>query len=90
MAEGYQAGTAAIKPETVTVSGSVEQVSQVARVVAMLRGQENLESQFAGDLPLTLLDRGKPAPHRPGGHPLRRIGLCGAARVVRKGRWTLR
>lgn len=55
VAEGHQPGTAAINPETVVVSGSVEQVSQVSRVVAILR-EENLKSQFAGDLPLTLLD----------------------------------
>ncbi len=55
VAEGYQAGTAAINPETVTVSGPVEQVARVARVVAVLE-DENLDERFAGDLPLTLLD----------------------------------
>lgn len=55
VADGYQAGTAAISPETVVVSGPVEQVSQVARVVAVLE-DENLDERFAGDLPLTLLD----------------------------------
>lgn len=49
-------GTAAVSPESVTVSGSVEQVSQVAKVVAILE-DENLDERFAGDLPLTLLDR---------------------------------
>lgn len=55
VAEGYQAGTAAINPETVTVSGPVEQVARVARVVAVLE-DENLDERFVGDLPLTLLD----------------------------------
>ena len=60
VAKGYQTGTAAINPETVVVSGSVEQVSQVARVVAILE-ERDLRTQFAGDLPLTLLDgEGKP------------------------------
>ena len=55
VADGYQAGTPAISPETVVVSGSMEQVSQVAKVVAILEDEE-LDEQFAGDLPLTLLD----------------------------------
>lgn len=55
VADGYQAGTPAINPETVVVSGSVEQVSKVAKVVAILE-DEDLDEQFAGDLPLTLLD----------------------------------
>lgn len=55
VAKGYQAGTAVLSPETVTVSGSVDQVSQVAKVVAILE-EEELDERFAGDLPLTLLD----------------------------------
>lgn len=55
VAKGYQAGTPAISPETVVVSGSVEQVSRIAKVVAVLQDDE-LDEQFAGDLPLTLLD----------------------------------
>ena len=55
VAEGYQAGTAVISPETVVVSGSVDQVSQVSKVVAVLEDQ-NLDQRFAGDLPLILLD----------------------------------
>jgi YbbR domain-containing protein len=55
VADGYQAGTAAISPETVTVSGAAEQVSRVSKVVAILETEE-LDQQFAGDLPLTLLD----------------------------------
>ena len=55
VADGYQMGLPAVEPETVTVSGAVEEVSQVARVVAVLTS-ENLSEQYAGDLPLTLLD----------------------------------
>lgn len=55
VAKGYQAGTPAISPETVVVSGPVDQVSQVAKVVAILEA-DNLDERFAGDLPLTLLD----------------------------------
>ena len=60
VADGYQTGVPAVSPETVVVSGPVEQVSQVARVAAILE-EEELNSQFAGDLPLTLLD-GEGAP----------------------------
>ena len=55
VAEGYQAGTAAISPETVTVSGPIEQVNRIARVVAILEATD-LSQQYAGNLPLTLLD----------------------------------
>jgi len=55
IADGYIAGTPAINPETVIISGSVEQVSQISRVVAILE-EEELKEQFAGDLPLTMLD----------------------------------
>lgn len=55
VADGYQAGTPAIHPEEVHISGPVEKVSQVAKVVAVLEN-ENLDSRFAGDLPLKLLD----------------------------------
>lgn len=55
VAAGYQAGTAAINPEVVRVSGPVDQVSQISKVVAILVDEE-LDEQFAGDLPLTLLD----------------------------------
>lgn len=53
VADGYQAGTPAINPESVVVSGPVDQVSQVDRVVAVL-SCEDLSTRFAGDLPLTL------------------------------------
>ena len=53
VAEGYQADTAAIEPGTVTISGPVDQVSQVAKVVAKLEVNE-LSEQYAGNLPLTL------------------------------------
>jgi len=52
---GYQAGIAAINPQVVRVSGPVDQVSQISRVVAILVDEE-LDEQFSGDLPLTLLD----------------------------------
>ncbi|MGI5963093.1 MAG: YbbR-like domain-containing protein [Lawsonibacter sp.] len=55
VADGYQVGTPAINPETVVVSGSVEQVSQVAKVVAILEDEE-LDEQFSGDLPLRLFN----------------------------------
>lgn len=55
VAEGYQAGTAAIEPQSVVISGPVEDVSRVHRVAAILH-DENLEERFAGDLPLVLLD----------------------------------
>ena len=55
VADGYQMGTPTIEPATVTVSGSAEEVSQVAKVVAVLEN-ENLDQRFTGDLPLTLLD----------------------------------
>ena len=53
VAEGYQADTAAIEPATVTISGPVDQVSQVARVAAKLEVNE-LSEQYTGNLPLTL------------------------------------
>lgn len=55
VADGYQAGTPAINPETVVVSGPAEQVSRVKKVVAVLE-REDLDQRFAGDLPLILLD----------------------------------
>ena len=56
VARGYQMGTPAIEPEQVVVSGPVEQVNQVGRVAAILRNEE-LSERFAGDLPLTPLDK---------------------------------
>lgn len=55
VAEGYQAGTAAISPETVTVSGPVEYVSKVAKVAAVLE-VNGLSEPYTGNLPLVLLD----------------------------------
>lgn len=55
IAKGYQAGTPTISPENVTISGAVDQVSQVASVVAVLEAKD-LSERFVGDLPLTLLD----------------------------------
>ena len=56
VASGYQMGTPAIEPESVIVSGPVEQVNQVDKVVAILEDDE-LDERFAGDLPLTPLDK---------------------------------
>lgn len=53
VANGYQAGTVAIEPETVTISGPVDQVSQIAKVAAVLEVNQ-LSEQYAGNLPLTL------------------------------------
>lgn len=55
VADGYQAGTPAIHPETVQISGSVDQVGKVAKVVTILEN-DNMTERFAGDLPLVLLD----------------------------------
>ncbi len=55
VAEGYQAGTPVADPETVTLSGTPDQVAQVRRVVAVLQVEE-LDQSFAGTLPLVLLD----------------------------------
>ena len=56
VAAGYQMGTPAIEPAAVLVSGPVEQVNQVDRVAAILKSEE-LSERFAGDLPLTPLDK---------------------------------
>ena len=55
VAKGYTAGTPAINPETVVVSGPEEQINLIAEVVAVLEDND-LRERFAGDLPLTLLD----------------------------------
>lgn len=60
VSKDYQMGTPAIEPEQVIVSGPVEQVNQVTSVAAILKSEE-LSERFAGDLPLTPLDKqGKP------------------------------
>lgn len=56
VAGNYQMGTPAIEPEQVVVSGPVEQVNQVDKVVAILKSEE-LSERFAGDLPLTPVDK---------------------------------
>ncbi len=56
IAQGYQAGKWSISHDTVTISGSAEQVSQISKVEASLTG-ENLTERIAGDVPLTLLDK---------------------------------
>ena len=55
VAEGYQAGTPVADPDTVTISGTPDAVSQVRRVVAVLQA-EDLDQSFAGSLPLVMLD----------------------------------
>lgn len=55
VAEGYQAGTPSVSPETVTISGSVEAVAKVRKVAVILE-QENLSQRFSGELPLVMLD----------------------------------
>lgn len=55
VADGYQAGTAAISPEMVTISGPVDQVSQIAKVAAVLEVNE-LSEEYSGNLPLTLFN----------------------------------
>ena len=55
IAPGYQAGQITISPETVTISGSEEAVSRVAKVEAVLEGEE-LNTRFSGNVPLVLLD----------------------------------
>ena len=61
IADGYQAGQWSVSEESVTISGSADQVSQVAGVEAVITG-ENLTQRVADDVPLTLLD--------PQGNPL--------------------
>lgn len=56
VAKGYQAGKWSISQDTVTISGSSEQVNQIARVEAVLSGEE-LTERIAGDVPLILLDK---------------------------------
>lgn len=56
VAAGYQMGAPAIEPVSVLVGGPVEQVNQVDRVAAILKSEE-LSERFAGDLPLTPLDK---------------------------------
>lgn len=51
--EGYQAGTAAVSPETINISGPVDQVSQIDRVVAVLESKE-LSEPYSGNLPVRL------------------------------------
>lgn len=55
VADGYQAGTPVFDPETVELSGTAEQLSQVSRVVVVLEAQE-LKQTYTGRLPITLLD----------------------------------
>ncbi len=56
IAQGYQAGKWSVSHDTVTISGSSEEVSRISKVEAELSG-ENLTERIAGDVPLTLLDK---------------------------------
>ncbi len=55
VAEGYQAGTLTISPQTVTVSGEEENVDKVARAVVEVGGEDLLET-YTGELPVILQD----------------------------------
>lgn len=54
IAEGYQAGQYTLNPETVIITGSVEEISQIDQVVVELT-RENLSERFASDLPIQLV-----------------------------------
>ncbi len=54
IAEGYQAGTAIVSPENITISGSVEEIAQIDQAIIVLE-KENLNERFTGDLPIVLL-----------------------------------
>ena len=56
VAPGYQAGTWSLSQESVVVSGPLEQLNRIAKVEAVVMG-ENLSERFSGDVPLTLLDQ---------------------------------
>ena len=56
VAEGYQAGKWSLSQDTVTISGSAEQVGRVSKVEAVLNG-EDLTQRTASDVPLRLLDK---------------------------------
>ena len=56
VAEGYQAGKWSLSQDTVTISGSAEQVGRVSKVEAVLTG-EDLTQRTASDVPLRLLDK---------------------------------
>lgn len=56
IAKGYQAGKWSISHDTVTISGSSDEVNRISRVEAVLTGEE-LTERIAGDVPLILLDK---------------------------------
>lgn len=56
VASGYQAGSWSLSEETVTISGAVDQVSQIDKVEAVLTG-EGLSQRVSADVPLVLLDK---------------------------------
>lgn len=55
VAEGYQKGFVTVNPLSVTVSGQMDQVTAISRVVAILH-RENLTEAVSEDLPVVLLD----------------------------------
>lgn len=55
IAEGYQAGEYTISPESVIITGSVEEIAQIDQAVVVLE-RDALNERFAGDLPIQLLD----------------------------------
>lgn len=56
IADGYQAGKWSMSQDTVTISGAADQISKIAKVEAVLVG-ENLTDRLACDVPLVLLDK---------------------------------
>ena len=56
VANGYQAGKWSLSQDTVTISGSAEQVGRISKVEAVLTG-EDLTQRTASDVPLRLLDK---------------------------------
>ena len=55
VADGYQAGSLTVSPETVQISGPEESVSKVASVQVVLE-QYDVSESYNGELPLQLLD----------------------------------
>lgn len=55
VAQGYQAGSWSLSQDTVIISGAVDQINRIAKVEAVVEG-ENLTERISGDVPLTLVD----------------------------------
>ena len=56
IAEGYLADDFTVSPETVSITGTEEEIGRIAAVRVVLEGEDRNKS-FAGDLPLVLLDK---------------------------------